>query len=176
MKLNAVIIATSILARAIGEHSKCDDLIWKQETCSASIGVQRYHAHLSSGNSCTRTVNNICGDSTISSSTHASLGSTSIHVNHVCIAAGAIQFNLLAGDATFSTLCTMLLLKGATDVTSIWSRGIVTLYLGRFMTSVIAVVRVNRLFSWQTSTTKDRTVHDFGVFMANIHNEGLDGS
>jgi hypothetical protein len=48
--------------------------------------------------------------------------------------------NLLAGDATLSTLCTVLLLKGATDVTSIWRRGIVTLYLGRFMTLVIAVV------------------------------------
>jgi hypothetical protein len=92
MKLNAVVIMTSILARAIGEHSKCDDLKWQQETFSASIGVQRYHAHFSSGNSCPRTVNNRRGDSTISTSTHASLGSTSTHFTHVCIAAGAIQF------------------------------------------------------------------------------------
>jgi MATE family multidrug resistance protein len=71
------------------------------------------------------------------------------------MAAGANQFNLLAAGTTLSTLLSVLLLKGATDVTSIWSRGIVTLFLGRFLTSVVAVMRVNRLFPWQTSTTKE---------------------
>jgi hypothetical protein len=71
------------------------------------------------------------------------------------MAAGANQFNLLAVGTTLSTLLSVLLLKGATDVTSIWSRRIVTLFLGRFLTFVIAVMRVNRLFPRQTSTTKE---------------------
>jgi MATE family multidrug resistance protein len=71
------------------------------------------------------------------------------------MAAGANQFNLLAAGTTLSTLLSVLLLKGATDVTSIWSRGIVTLFLGRFLTSAVAVMRVNRLFPWQTSTSKE---------------------
>jgi hypothetical protein len=161
MKLNAVMIMMSILARAIGEHSKCDDLKWKQETCSASIGIQHYHAHLSSGNSHTRTVNNRRGDSIISLSTHASLGSTSSHSFHsrlYCCRAGAIQFNLLDGDSTLSTLYTMLLLKGATDVTSIWSRGIVSHFVSWTVQDFAdcRFVHVHRLFlSWQTSTTKE---------------------
>jgi hypothetical protein len=158
MKLNAVVIVTSILARAIGEHSKCDDLKWQQETCSASIGVQRYHAHLSSGNSCPRTVDNRRGDSTISTSTHASLGSTSTHFTLTSVLL-PVPFSLIYWQVTLlfrhfvpcchSRVPRMSRVYGVEELSA-------TLYLGRFMTLVIAVwLRVNRQFSWQTSTTKE---------------------
>ena len=65
------------------------------------------------------------------------------------MSAGASQFNLLAVGTTLSTIVAVLRLKDATDVMSIWSRGIVTLFVGRFFTAMIGTARINGLFAWR---------------------------
>jgi len=64
------------------------------------------------------------------------------------MAAGANQFNLLAVGTTLSTILAVSRLREATDVMSIWSRGIVTLFVGRCVTALVGVARINGLFAW----------------------------
>lgn len=59
--------------------------------------------------------------------------------------AGANQFNLLAVGTTLSTILSVARLRDATDVMSIWSRGIVTLFVGRLLTSMIGMAQINGL-------------------------------
>ena len=53
------------------------------------------------------------------------------------LAIGGNQFRLLAVGTTISTMVSMWQLKHSTTVVSIWSRGIVTLFAGRLLTSLI---------------------------------------
>jgi hypothetical protein len=98
------------------------------------------------------------GDSTISTSTHASLGSTSTHFTLTSVLL-PVPFSLIYWQVTLlfrhfvpcchSRVPRMSRVYGVEELSA-------TLYLGRFMTLVIAVwLRVNRQFSWQTSTTKE---------------------
>ena len=63
------------------------------------------------------------------------------------LAVGGNQFAFLAAGTTLSTLVAVHRLRQATDVMSIWSRGIVTLFAGRLITAIIATARVNGLLS-----------------------------
>lgn len=58
------------------------------------------------------------------------------------LAIGGNQFQLLAFGTTISTGFAMWELQHATDVVSIWSKGIVTLFVGRLITAVIGTLRV----------------------------------
>jgi Na+-driven multidrug efflux pump len=58
------------------------------------------------------------------------------------LAIGGNQFKLLATGTTISTVLSMWQLKKATTVANIWSRGIVTLFVGRLITSLIGTLRV----------------------------------
>ena len=58
------------------------------------------------------------------------------------LAIGGNQFQLLAMGTTLSTLLSMWQLQQAKNVVSIWSRGIVALFLGRIVTAVIGIFRV----------------------------------
>jgi Na+-driven multidrug efflux pump len=60
------------------------------------------------------------------------------------LAIGGNQFKLLAAGTTVSTVLSMWQLKEATDITTIWSRGLVTLFMGRLITALIGIVRVLR--------------------------------
>ena len=53
------------------------------------------------------------------------------------LAIGGNQFRLLAVGTTLSTILSMWQLRHSTTVVSIWSRGIVTLFVGRLTTSLI---------------------------------------
>lgn len=69
------------------------------------------------------------------------------------MAAGANQFNLLAAGTTLSTIVAVSRLREATNVMSIWSRGIVTLFAGRLVTAIIGVARVNGFLSFSRRQT-----------------------
>lgn len=58
------------------------------------------------------------------------------------LAVGGNQFRLLAFGTTVSTILCMWQLKQASSVVAIWSRGIVTLFIGRLITALIGIVRV----------------------------------
>jgi MATE family multidrug resistance protein len=58
------------------------------------------------------------------------------------LAIGGNQFQLLAIGTTISTVVAMWQLKQATSVVSIWSGGIVTLFVGRLITALIGTLRV----------------------------------
>lgn len=58
------------------------------------------------------------------------------------LAIGGNQFQLLALGTTISTGFSIFELHRATDVVSIWSKGIVTLFVGRFITAVIGTFKV----------------------------------
>jgi len=58
------------------------------------------------------------------------------------LAIGGNQFQLLAFGTTISTIAAMWQLRMATDVVSIWSKGIVTLFVGRLITALIGTLRV----------------------------------
>ncbi len=58
------------------------------------------------------------------------------------LAIGGNQFRLLAFGTTISTGFAMWELQHATDVVSIWSKGIVTLFVGRLITAVIGTFKV----------------------------------
>ena len=60
------------------------------------------------------------------------------------LAVGGNQFKLLAIGTTISTIISMWQLRQATDVVTIWSRGIVSLFVGRLVTSLIGIVRTLR--------------------------------
>jgi Na+-driven multidrug efflux pump len=60
------------------------------------------------------------------------------------LAVGGNQFQLLAAGTTISTIFCMEQLREATSVVGIWSRGIVALFIGRLVTSIIAIWRVLR--------------------------------
>jgi putative MATE family efflux protein len=60
------------------------------------------------------------------------------------LAIGGNQFQLLAFGTTVSTILAMSQLQQATTVVEIWSRGIVTLFVGRLITALIGTVRVMR--------------------------------
>lgn len=61
------------------------------------------------------------------------------------LAVGGQQFQIMALGTTISTVLAINKLRQATDIVSIWSRGITTLFLGRLLTAVIATFRVSRL-------------------------------
>lgn len=65
------------------------------------------------------------------------------------LAAGAHEFNLLAFGTTLSTLLAMHRLRQATNVLSIWSNGIVTLFVGRLVTALIGAAKANKV--WKRS-------------------------
>jgi MATE family multidrug resistance protein len=71
------------------------------------------------------------------------------------LAVGANQFNLLAVGTTLSTLLAVHRLKQATDVFSIWSNGIVTLFAGRLVTALIGAARANKI--WKKSNEEKST-------------------
>jgi putative MATE family efflux protein len=58
------------------------------------------------------------------------------------LAIGGNQFRLLAVGTTLSTIVSMWQLKQATTLVDIWSRGIVALFAGRLITSLIGIFRV----------------------------------
>ena len=58
------------------------------------------------------------------------------------LAIGGNQFQLLAIGTTISTIFSMSALKQATTVVDIWSKGIVSLFVGRFITALIGIARV----------------------------------
>jgi len=60
---------------------------------------------------------------------------------------GANQFELLALGTTFSTLIAMKNIRDATTIVSIWSHGIVSLFVGRLITAVIGILKINGFFS-----------------------------
>lgn len=63
------------------------------------------------------------------------------------LAIGGNQFKLLATGTTISTILSMWQLSKATTVVNIWSRGIVTLFAGRLVTSLIGTLRVLQIQS-----------------------------
>jgi Na+-driven multidrug efflux pump len=58
------------------------------------------------------------------------------------LAIGGNQFQLLAAGTTISTIFSMGQLKQATTVVDIWSKGIVSLFVGRFITALVGIARV----------------------------------
>jgi putative MATE family efflux protein len=58
------------------------------------------------------------------------------------LAVGGTQFKLLAFGTTISTVVAMWQLQHATDVVSIWAKGIVTLFVGRLITAAIGTLMV----------------------------------
>jgi putative MATE family efflux protein len=66
------------------------------------------------------------------------------------LAIGGNQFQLLAFGTTLSTILAMGQLQQATTVVDIWSRGIVTLFVGRLVTALIGTVRLIRAQSQGT--------------------------
>jgi MATE family multidrug resistance protein len=58
------------------------------------------------------------------------------------LAIGGNQFQLLAFGTTLSTVAAMWQLHHATDVVAIWSKGIVTLFVGRLLTAMIGTLKV----------------------------------
>lgn len=58
------------------------------------------------------------------------------------LAIGGNQFQLLAFGTTISTFLAMWQLQHATDVVAIWSKGIVTLFVGRLVTAIIGTIKV----------------------------------
>ena len=61
------------------------------------------------------------------------------------LAVGGHQFQIMGFGTVISTVLAMSQLRQATDIVSIWGKGINTLFAGRFITSAIAVFRVSRL-------------------------------
>ncbi|KAL3941371.1 MAG: hypothetical protein SGBAC_004256 [Bacillariaceae sp.] len=60
------------------------------------------------------------------------------------LAVGGNQFKLLATGTTISTVVSMWQLRQATDVATLWSRGIVSLFVGRLITALIGTFRTLR--------------------------------
>mmetsp|Transcript_42989 Transcript_42989/g.104077 ORF Transcript_42989/g.104077 Transcript_42989/m.104077 type:complete len:520 (-) Transcript_42989:663-2222(-) len=60
------------------------------------------------------------------------------------LAVGGNQFKLLATGTTISTVISMWQLRQATDVATIWSRGIVSLFIGRLITALLGTFRTLR--------------------------------
>jgi putative MATE family efflux protein len=58
------------------------------------------------------------------------------------LAIGGNQFKLLAVGTTISTVLAIWQLRYATNVVTIWSKGIVTLFMGRLITALIGTLRV----------------------------------
>lgn len=58
------------------------------------------------------------------------------------LAIGGNQFKLLAAGTTVSTVLSMLQLSQATDIATIWSRGIVTLFVGRLATAMLGILKL----------------------------------
>ncbi|CAB9512888.1 DETOXIFICATION 44, chloroplastic [Seminavis robusta] len=63
------------------------------------------------------------------------------------MAVGGHQFQIMAFGTTISTILAMSQLQHATNIVSIWSRGINTLFYGRLATAIIATFRVFQLAS-----------------------------
>jgi len=63
------------------------------------------------------------------------------------LAVGGQQFRILAVGTTISTVLAMSQLQHATDIVSIWAKGINTLFFGRLITALIATLRVRHLAS-----------------------------
>lgn len=60
------------------------------------------------------------------------------------LAIGGNRFGLLAVGTTLATILSVGQIKQATTVVDIWSRGIVTLFAGRFLTAILGVIQVIR--------------------------------
>lgn len=58
------------------------------------------------------------------------------------LAIGGNQFKLLAFGTTITTVLAMWQLREATNVVAIWSKGIVTLFMGRLLTAIIGTAKV----------------------------------
>jgi MATE family multidrug resistance protein len=58
------------------------------------------------------------------------------------LAIGGNQFKILAVGTTISTFLAVWQLRHATTIVTIWSKGIVTLFVGRLITALIGTVRV----------------------------------
>jgi len=72
------------------------------------------------------------------------------------IAVGCNQFSLLAFGTTLATLFSMLQIRQASSVEQIWSRGITVLFIGRLVTALIAVTRINHWFpKWMPFDSRD---------------------
>ena len=68
---------------------------------------------------------------------------------------GANQFELLAVGTAFSTLIALKNIRDATDIVSIWSHGIVSLFVGRLITAIIGILKINGAFSrWTRNRPK----------------------
>ncbi|KAG7362188.1 MATE efflux family protein [Nitzschia inconspicua] len=75
------------------------------------------------------------------------------------LAIGGNQFQLLAFGTTVSTILAMFQLQQATTVVDIWSRGIVTLFVGRLVTALIGTIRVMRDQRRKEKTTAATAVY-----------------
>lgn len=63
------------------------------------------------------------------------------------LAVGGNQFKIMAFGTTISTVLAMLQLQHATDIVSIWAKGINALFVGRLLTAVFATIRVGKIAS-----------------------------
>mmetsp|Transcript_7418 Transcript_7418/g.11731 ORF Transcript_7418/g.11731 Transcript_7418/m.11731 type:complete len:212 (+) Transcript_7418:1-636(+) len=80
------------------------------------------------------------------------------------LAIGGNQFQLLAFGTTISTVLSMGQIQQATTVVDIWSRGIVSLFVGRLITALIGVLRVLHIQRKQQSREKPAVSFDFDRF------------
>jgi Na+-driven multidrug efflux pump len=75
------------------------------------------------------------------------------------LAIGGNEFQLLAFGTTVSTVLAMGQIQKATTIVDIWSRGIVTLFVGRLVTALIGTIRV---VMSQRRQTKQKTTFQAG--------------
>lgn len=68
---------------------------------------------------------------------------------------GAKMFNLLAIGTTVATVTSMFVMRGASSIAEIWRGGLVLLFLGRLITSVIGVGLINDV--WTTRYRRIKT-------------------
>jgi len=66
-------------------------------------------------------------------------------VKRQALAAGGIQFSLLGVGTALSAFAAITLMSNATSVLEIWTRGILAMFLGRFLAAGIGVLNVNGL-------------------------------
>ena len=71
------------------------------------------------------------------------------------LAVGGHQFKIMAFGTTISTVLAMSQLQHATDIVSIWAKGINTLFAGRLITALIATWRVSHLAAKKRDATKE---------------------
>lgn len=71
------------------------------------------------------------------------------------LAVGGHQFQIMGLGTTISTILAMSQLRQATDLVTIWGRGINTLFAGRLLTSAIATFKVTRMVTANKESDDD---------------------